>query len=76
MFGRTKWEKAEATIIASEFGRGSSVYTWFVADVKTADGQTFRTKLKRPAGGVNFWQPYPGAVVGVEYDPKSQEARF
>jgi hypothetical protein len=76
MFGRAKWEKAEATIIASEFGLGTSLYTWFVADVKTPDGQTFRTKLKRPRASMNFWEPYPGAVVGVEYDPKSRQARF
>jgi hypothetical protein len=76
MFGRAKWEKAEATIIASEFGLGTSLYTWFVADVKTPDGQIFRTKLKRPRASMNFWEPYPGAVVGVEYDPKSRQARF
>jgi hypothetical protein len=48
----------------------------YVVDVQPADGPLFRAKVSSPRILGDFRPPTPGAVVGVEYDPKSHEVRF
>ena len=77
MFGR-KWEKAQALIVearAQRGGRDTFVHE-FIADVTTASGETFRTKLEDPLFSPDFLEPDVRDVVGVEFDPKSRKVRF
>jgi hypothetical protein len=80
MVGR-HWESAEATIVATKVAvitaAGYVNRLEYAVDVHPANGPVFRATLREPKfikGG--FHQPAVGAVVGVLFDPKSQEAKF
>jgi hypothetical protein len=79
MFGRG-WESAQATILASRIksttGDGMVSIREFVAEVRPAAGEPFRTTLQEPHIATNFWAPDVGAVVGVLVDVKRRRAKF
>lgn len=68
MFG-SRWDKAEATIVASlptYTGDGTTVSYEYVADVRPASGDpAFRATLKEPRILIDFWRPNIGDVVSV-----------
>ncbi len=84
VFGRGKWEKAEAVIIASALTPGRALTREYVADVTTADGHTFRVKMEDPlklaklsGSPGKFSQPVGDHEVrGVEFNRESGNARF
>jgi hypothetical protein len=68
MFGK-HFEAAEATVVFIEMrshGLPKSLYE-LILDVRTQDGQTFRTSIKEHF--VPFLDPSVGDVVKVQYDP-------
>jgi hypothetical protein len=79
MFGR-QWVSAQGTIVATRLvsvsGDGTVSTTEFVADVRTAEGETFRAKVGEPRIVNDFKAPIVGAVVRVEFDAKSRKVRF
>jgi hypothetical protein len=79
MFGR-QWVSAQGTIVATRLvsvsGDGTVSTTEFVADVRTAKGETFRAKVGEPRIVNDFKAPIVGAVVRVEFDTKSRKVRF
>jgi hypothetical protein len=71
MFGK-HFEAAEATVVFIEMrshGLPKSLYE-LILDVRTQDGQMFRTSIKEHF--VPFLDPSVGDVVKVQYDPKSK----
>jgi hypothetical protein len=78
MFGQD-WDKAEATITARDgkfFGDGSTVTYTYVADVRLASGETFRTTINEPTIATNFWPPSIGDVVSVLVKAKDRKVKF
>lgn len=81
MFGRTKdWESAEATILLVRITKVSSdgltpTREW-AAEVRRADGTSFRAKIGEPRWVTDFWPPDAGDVVGVQIDPQTLAVRF
>jgi hypothetical protein len=79
VFGK-KWVSARGTIIAKQIvksdSQGRAISSDFVVDVQPPDGELFRAKVSSPRILLDFRSPTPGAVVGVEYDPKSRAVRF
>lgn len=80
MVGR-HWESAEATIVATQVAvitaAGYKNRLEYAVDVHPANGPVFRATLREPKfikGG--FSQPAIGAVVGVLFNPKSNDAKF
>lgn len=75
MFGK-HFEVAEATVLFSEFRNGGSGYATFevILDVRTQDGQTFRTSIKQVF--LTYLQPRVGDVVKVQYAPKSKKVKI
>jgi len=79
MFGKD-WQPARGTIVASRTLRTTgdgmvSIYE-FVVDVRTAEGELFRTKVPEPKIATDFKDPAVGDVVRVEVDPRSHDVRF
>ena len=79
MFGKKKWESAEATIVLVNIKRVSSdgltpTRQW-AADVKKTDGTVFRAQIDEPRWVSDFWPPDAGAVVKVEVSP-TNDVRF
>jgi hypothetical protein len=68
MFG-SRWDKAEATILASMpkyGGDGTSPTYEFVAEVRPDSGApAFRATIKDPMIALDFWRPSVGDVVSV-----------
>ena len=68
VFG-SRWDKAEATIVASlpkYTGDGTSPSYEFVADVRPVSGApAFRATLKEPTIAIDFWRPSIGDIVSV-----------
>ena len=80
ILGRS-WEKAQALIVETRpqhtaGGRLDTFVHEFVAEVTTAEGEVFRTKLEDPYFSPDFLEPELRDVVGVEFDPKSRRVRF
>jgi hypothetical protein len=71
MFGK-HFEAAEATVVFIQMrshGLPKSLYE-LILDVRTQDGQMFRTSIKEHFAP--FLDPSVGDVVQVQYDPKSK----
>lgn len=68
MFGHS-WQKGEATIVKVHSKRttGSGMVTIheYLADVRPADGPTFRTVIQEPNICIDFAPPYTGSTVNV-----------
>lgn len=81
MFGRKKdGESGEATILLVNITRVSSdgltpTREW-AAEVRRADGTTFRAKINEPRWVTDFWPPDAGDVVKVLIDPQTLTVRF
>ena len=78
MFGKKKWESAEATIVLVNIKRVSSdgltpTRQW-AADVKKTDGAVFRAQIDEPRWVTDFWPPDAGAVVKVEVSPHQRRS--
>jgi hypothetical protein len=80
MVGR-QWESAEGTIVATQVAvqtaAGYVNRLEYAVDVHRADGSVVRVTLREPKfikGG--FSQPAVGAVVGVLFDPRREDAKF
>lgn len=81
MFGRAKaWESAEATILAVRIVRvssdGQTPTRQWVAEVRRADGSSFRATIDEPRWTTDFWPPDAGDVVRVRVDAKDSSVRF
>ena len=78
MFG-LGWERAEATIVESEFvpvHKGDiHSHDVYVVEVRPAGEAAFRAKLSQPETG-HFAFPKPGDVIRVKCRPKSQKAKW
>jgi hypothetical protein len=79
MFGK-HWTPAQGTVVASHVvktaGDGLVTVSEYVVEVRTDQGETFRAKVQEPHIAMNFASPAVGAVVRVEFDPKSHSVRF
>lgn len=74
MFGK-HLEAAEATILFAQYHStntflNAQIYE-VILEVRTQDGQTFRTDMKQHFSRL----PHVGDVVKVEYDPKSKKVK-
>src|SRR5690348_18252495 len=74
MFGK-HFEAAEATILFAQYHSTNTFLNYriyeVILEVRTQDGQTFRTNMKQ-----HFFRiPTVGDVVKVEYDPKSKQVK-
>jgi len=75
MFGKKHVEAAEATILFAQYHSTNTFLNYriyeVILEVRTRDGQTFRTDMKQ-----HFFRiPQVGDVVKVEYDPKSKQVK-
>jgi hypothetical protein len=79
MFGKN-WVSAQGTVVASQpvktTGDGMVTIYEYAVDVSTADGEVFRAKVDEPRIAIDFMAPALGAVVRVEFEPKSRKVRF
>src|ERR1700712_1873513 len=79
MFGQ-EWDKAEATIVARDAkysgSDGTTATYTFVADVRLASGETFRTTIKEPTIATDFWPPNARDVVSVLVKAKDHKVKF
>ena len=74
MFGK-HFEAAEATVLFAQYHSTNTFLNYriyeVILEVRTRDGQTFRTDIKQ-----HFFRiPTVGDVVKVEYDPKSKQVK-
>jgi hypothetical protein len=72
MFGHD-WQKAEATIVTKELGRGGAVAKYVVEVRPGGFDAPFRADVEPPTWSFSF--PDEGEVVGIEYD-KDEKVRF
>lgn len=75
MFGKKHVETAEATVLFAQYHSTNTFLNYriykVILEVRTQDGQTFRTEIKQHF----FHIPAVGDVVKVEYDPKSKQVK-
>ena len=81
MFGKKDLEAGEAVIVENHIkhhggGQGQGNLREWVADVRSAHGQTFRAVIQTPNLALDFREPVVGDVVRVLIDPKSGKVKF
>lgn len=79
MFG-TRWVRMQGTVVAAHVvkttGDGMVSIREYAVDVRTPEGEVFRSRVDEPRLAMDFLAPTVGDVVGVEVNPRNRKVRF